>query len=37
MSQCHDPGQSEGQEEVTGVVCQESDLKDGQYVTALSH
>uniref|UniRef100_A0A3B4UPJ9 Apoptosis inducing factor mitochondria associated 4 n=1 Tax=Seriola dumerili TaxID=41447 RepID=A0A3B4UPJ9_SERDU len=30
MNQCQQPGQSEEQEEVTGLVCQEDHLKDGQ-------
>ncbi|XP_056296490.1 apoptosis inducing factor mitochondria associated 4 isoform X2 [Pseudoliparis swirei] len=30
MSRCQEPGGGEEQEEVTGMVCQEEDLKDGQ-------
>uniref|UniRef100_A0A8C2XEE3 Apoptosis inducing factor mitochondria associated 4 n=1 Tax=Cyclopterus lumpus TaxID=8103 RepID=A0A8C2XEE3_CYCLU len=30
MNRCQEPGQGEEQEEVTGMVCQEADLKDGQ-------
>ncbi|XP_056229791.1 apoptosis inducing factor mitochondria associated 4 [Seriola aureovittata] len=30
MNQCQQPGQSEEQEEVTGLVCQEDHLKDGE-------
>ncbi|XP_040901679.1 apoptosis inducing factor mitochondria associated 4 [Toxotes jaculatrix] len=30
MNRCQESGQSEEQEEVTGLVCQEDDLKDGQ-------
>ncbi|KAM7399432.1 hypothetical protein PAMP_018705 [Pampus punctatissimus] len=30
MSQCQEPGHGEELEEVTGLVCQEGDLKDGQ-------
>ncbi|KAM7413269.1 hypothetical protein PAMA_020584 [Pampus argenteus] len=30
MSQCQEPGHSDELEEVTGLVCQEGDLKDGQ-------
>lgn len=30
MNQCQETGQTETQEEVTELVCQEADLKDGQ-------
>ncbi|XP_075956219.1 apoptosis inducing factor mitochondria associated 4 isoform X3 [Anarhichas minor] len=30
MNRCQEPGHGEEQEEVTGMVCQEADLKDGQ-------
>ncbi|XP_067364460.1 apoptosis inducing factor mitochondria associated 4 isoform X2 [Channa argus] len=30
MSQCQGPGQREEEEEVIGMVCQETDLKDGE-------
>ncbi|XP_071353357.1 apoptosis inducing factor mitochondria associated 4 [Trachinotus anak] len=30
MNQCQEPGHGEEQEEVTGLVCQEDHLKDGQ-------